>query len=73
MADRYTDWAIAIWIVVMGLLFLALSVGLVMGSRGLFDLGLELVAVSRCVYLVVVAGCVISVALRAVRGLSNQG
>ena len=67
------DRAIAVWIVVMGLLFLPPSIGALIGSEGLYVLGLELVAVSRYVYLIVVSICVIGVALRAVRGLSNQG
>ncbi|MHB9037867.1 MAG: hypothetical protein ACYC64_14510 [Armatimonadota bacterium] len=72
MKTNCIDWTSALWIVLVGSLFLFAPPVCAIGSRRALAVLAELRTVSCCVYVVVLAAWVVSAALRVVRGRKNE-
>lgn len=67
MTERFKDWAIAIWVVVMGALFLLPPVSVRLGYDDLAEISLELQWSARYVFIFVFVVCLICAALKITR------
>lgn len=72
LAKRYTDWAVAIWIVFGSFLFLSPYVSVNLGFHDLAELSLNLRLLARYTYLIVFSVCLVYAAIRGIRRLGEM-
>lgn len=72
LTERYKDWAVALWIVLAGVLFLLPIVLWNLGFHDLAELSMELQGAARYVFIIVFVVCLIGAVRRCIHQLCKD-